>query len=132
LSNRPGNYDTLKKYIKIYQLDISHFYSDYLGGLRRHNLELKKPLNEILVEKSNFSRRILKKRILEEGLKQNICEECGQDEFWRGKKISMILDHINGINDDNRIENLRMLCPNCNATLETHCGRNIRKKKLIK
>jgi len=128
LSNRPGNYDTLKKYIKIYQLDISHFYSDYLGGLRRHNLELKKPLNEILVEKSNFSRRILKKRILEEGLKQNICEECGQDEFWRGKKISMILDHINGINDDNRIENLRMLCPNCNATLETHCGKNIRKK----
>jgi hypothetical protein len=38
--------------------------------------------------------------------------------------MSLVLDHVNGVRDDHRLENLRMLCPNCNATLDTHCGRN--------
>jgi hypothetical protein len=49
---------------------------------------------------------------------------CGQTEDWKGMKMSLILDHINGINNDNRIENLRIVCPNCNSTLETFSGRN--------
>jgi hypothetical protein len=48
-----------------------------------------------------------------------------------GKKMSLILDHINGVNNDNRIENIRIVCPNCNATLDTHCGK-IRVKKILK
>lgn len=40
--------------------------------------------------------------------------------------MSMILDHINGVRDDHRLENLRMVCPNCAATLDTHCGRRNR------
>jgi hypothetical protein len=40
--------------------------------------------------------------------------------------MSLILDHVNGVRDDHRIENLRIVCPNCNATLDTHCGRNAR------
>lgn len=128
LSNRPGNYGTLKKYIKLYGIDTSHFYISYMDGLRNYSIEYKKPLDEILIENSTFSRRSLKKRIFEAGLKQNICEECGQGEIWRDRKISLILDHVNGINDDNRIENLRILCPNCNATLDTHCSKNKKPK----
>jgi len=59
--------------------------------------------------------------LYQEKLKNKVCELCGQDENWNGKKMSLILDHINGINNDNRLENLRIVCPNCNATLDTHC-----------
>lgn len=52
---------------------------------------------------------------------------CGQGEEWNGKKMSLILDHINGVHNDNRLENLRIVCPNCNATLDTHCGKNNKK-----
>ncbi|MSO41100.1 MAG: hypothetical protein EXQ70_04275 [Solirubrobacterales bacterium] len=51
---------------------------------------------------------------------------CGQGEVWRGSRIGLILDHVNGVRDDNRLENLRIVCPNCAATLETHCGRRNR------
>ncbi len=51
---------------------------------------------------------------------------CGQGEIWFGKKISLILDHINGINNDNRLINLRIVCPNCAASLDTHCGKNVK------
>ena len=50
--------------------------------------------------------------------------------MWRGKPLGLILDHINGVRDDNRLENLRIVCPNCAATLETHCGRKNRLEPL--
>lgn len=60
------------------------------------------------------------------GLKQRRCELCGQDEIWQGRRIALILDHVNGVATDNRLENLRIVCPNCNASLDTHCGRQNR------
>ena len=53
-----------------------------------------------------------------------MCEICTQGENWFGKKLVMILDHENGDHFDNRLENLRILCPNCNSTLETNCSKN--------
>jgi hypothetical protein len=86
----------------------------------------RRPLEEILVENSSYSRNHLKERLYESGLKRPICELCGQGELWRGAVMGMILDHANGVADDNRLENLRVVCPNCAATLDTHCARKRR------
>lgn len=114
-----GNRDTIKKYISLYKLDINHFYIP-------HNYPKNKiELSDILVEYSNYIHTTsLKSRLYSEGLKERQCELCGQGEEWRGKKMSLILDHENGVHNDNRIENLRIVCPNCNATLDTHGGKN--------
>ena len=129
LRQSTANYGTLNKYIKLYNINISHFNMNNLYKIYDNK---KIPLSDILVEQSSYSRTKLKKRLYNEGLKEKKCELCGQDELWQGKKISLILDHINGIHNDNRIENLRIVCPNCNATLDTHCGKNKKNRKIRK
>ena len=124
-----GNWKTLKKYSALWDVDSSHFDPDAArnAALARGRFR-RQPLAEILVRDSSFSRTHLD-RLFEEGLKERRCEFCGQGEIWRGKRMSLILDHINGIPNDHRLENLRILCPNCAATLKTHCGRkNLRSR----
>lgn len=124
-----GNFKTLQKWIKYYDIDTKHFCRDYSHLKKFTKIEL----DEILIENSNYkSTSNLKERLYKEGLKERCCELCGQGEEWHGKKMSLILDHINGVHDDNRLENLRIVCPNCNATLDTHCGKNKAKKNLKK
>jgi len=116
-----GNHNTLKKYIKLYNIETTHFELPKTSNK-------KKDISEYLIENSNCSRTNLKKRLLDECILVNKCCLCGQTENWNGLKISLILDHINGINNDNRLENLRIVCPNCNAGLETFAGKNIKTK----
>ncbi len=119
-----GNHKTIVKYIKKYNIDISHFEQ------RSDRMRLINPaiaLEKVLVENCNYNRVHLKNRLYKEGLKERKCEECGQGEIWMNKKISLIIDHVNGINNDNRLENLRIVCPNCAATLPTHAGKNNKK-----
>jgi hypothetical protein len=118
-----GNYGVIKKYIELYNLDTSHFMNTYSISNMVENF-VKKSLDTYLVENSTAARGNIKRRLLEEGILERECSLCGQDENWNGMKISLILDHINGIYNDNRLENLRMVCPNCNAGLVTHCGKN--------
>jgi len=68
-------------------------------------------------------RSSIKRRLLKEGHLENRCGRCGIS-IWCGKPISIQIDHINGVNDDYRLENLRMLCPNCHSLTETHGARN--------
>lgn len=122
-----GNYKILKKYINLYGVSISHFESVEEVS-KRNLLRDKIPLDEILVENSTYSRKSLKIRLYDAKILERKCCLCGQDENWNGMKISLILDHINGIHNDNRIENLRIVCPNCNAGLDTFAGKNLQKK----
>jgi hypothetical protein len=119
-----GNHRTLKKYVERWDISTAHF--DPNWALRTRNRR-RKPLDEILVESSTYSRGHLKERLYDEGIKQRRCELCGQGEEWRGARMGLILDHINGVANDNRIENLRIACPNCAATFDTHCGRSNRR-----
>ena len=124
-----GNHATVKKYIKKYGIDTSHF---ALWDEERIQNMYKKdavPLEDVLVENSTYSRTHLKARLYKEGFKKRECELCGQGEEWHGRHMSLILDHKNGVNNDNRLENLRIVCPNCNATLDTHGGRNNKKEQ---
>jgi hypothetical protein len=81
------------------------------------------------VDGSDYRRDQLKRRLYSAGLKQPSCELCGQGELWYGKQMSLVLDHINGVGNDNRLENLQIVCPNCAATLDTHCGRNTPRRR---
>ena len=87
------------------------------------------PIARILAEAK--SRRNVKVRLLEAGLLQNSCSTCGISE-WCGRPLICHLDHINGVNNDNRLENLRMLCPNCHSQTETYGGLNKRAKALAR
>ena len=114
----------LKKYVEIWSIPTEHFdpHLASLAGLER-TWTRATPLEELLVEGRFTNRARLKDRLYEAELKQPRCELCGQGEEWHGRRMSLILDHVNGVSDDNRLENLRIVCPNCNATLDTHCGR---------
>ncbi|MGK2937695.1 MAG: HNH endonuclease signature motif containing protein [Solirubrobacteraceae bacterium] len=120
-----GNVAQLRRYIERYGISTSHFDPTKARVAKRAGRS-RVALEEILVEGSTYSRGHLKERLYAEGLKERRCEACGQGEEWRGARMSLILDHVNGVADDHRLENLRILCPNCNAVLETHCGRNAR------
>lgn len=114
----------LRKWVAAWGISTAHFdpARARLKGLRT----VARPLDEVLVEGSTYHRGHLKRRLFDEGLKQRACELCGQDEQWKGCRLTLILDHINGVSTDNRFENLRIVCPNCAATLDTHCGRSLR------
>lgn len=123
-----GNFKTLKKYLELYSIETEHFIKNYdkIVDINQNN---KIPTEDILVENSTYGRSHLKNRLYEEGLRERKCCLCGQGEEWNGMKIALILDHINGTHNDNRIENLRIVCPNCNAGLDTFAGKN---NKIIK
>lgn len=85
----------------------------------------KKDILSILTENSNYSRVHLKKRLISENILENKCSECSLSGIWNNKPITLQLDHINGIRNDNRIENIRLLCPNCHSQTHTFSGRNL-------
>lgn len=128
IEGKGGNYRTLKQRLDDDNIDYSHI---ALGmGHNKGKIIPKKvkPLNEVMTENSTYSRSSLKIRLLKEGVLKNECSICGLNGEWKNKKLTMILDHINGVSNDHRLANLRMVCPNCNSQLDTHCGKHKKRK----
>lgn len=121
-----GGYVTLKLAARELGLDDAHMTGQgwNVGWKSNPARERAIPLLDILVQNSTYTTIWrLKRRLLREGMLEYRCYLCGLTE-WNGKPITLQLDHINGARLDHRIQNLRLLCPNCHSQTETFAGRN--------
>lgn len=127
-----NNTTTIKKRLDELKIDYSHFSSQE---------SIKRTKENIFIENSTATQATLRRWYVKGQYTPYICSICGQEPFWQGKDLTLILDHINGNNRDDRVENLRWVCPNCNQQLDTtgfkgtkeknyciDCGREISKR----
>lgn len=120
-----GNYSQTKHRIIDLSLNTDHFTGrGWNTGSRYRKVLQPKPLREILVNGSRYQSYKLRNRLFREGLKKQSCEECGWAEKSVDGRIPVELDHINGDRYDNRLKNLRILCPNCHSLKPTHRAKN--------
>ena len=121
-----GNYKTLQNKIKLFNIDTSHFNGQgWNTGTRYRKVVSPIPIEKILIKGSNYGSSKLKKRLFDSKLKNKVCECCDLTE-WMGTPISLELHHMNGDSNDNRLENLQILCPNCHSMTDNYRGKNIK------
>lgn len=127
LAPKGGNYKTFKKLVETNQIDTSHFKGQghMKGKTHSHGL---KPLEDVLQDNVHYNSHKLKLRLIKAGLKQYQCEKC-LITTWMDQPAPLELDHKNGNHFDNRLENLRILCPNCHAQTENYRGKAKKKTK---
>lgn len=119
-SGRTG--DTVKKRLDSYGIDYSHF------NVKRPNQE-ERTFENSFCENSTASSTYIRRHYYSEHTKEYKCAICGLPPIWNGKDLVLTIDHINGKHNDNRLENLRWVCPNCDRQLDTFAGRNFKKKE---
>lgn len=120
-----GNFKTALLKIKKFKCDTTHF--EFNSKNLSKPSRAKSELDSLLVKDSlsGVSTSSLKKKLLKAGKIENKCFERNISE-WQGKPLSLHLDHVNGINNDNRLDNLRLLCPNCHSQTETFAGKKLK------
>lgn len=134
LEQAGGTQKNIKKHITRLKCDTSHFTGMLWnkGKTRLDDSRLGGSEN-IFIKDSKVSKSYVRKLILKKKIIPYICNECKNVGNWNNKKLTLQLDHINGDPRDQRIENLRFLCPNCHSQTETFCSSNkkfVSKKKV--
>lgn len=126
-----GCFYFVKKHIARLGIDTSHFKGQsWLRGIR--NDYSVKPLEHYLVTGKLVNASLVKRKLVESGIWENKCSECGQGSTWNGKQLVLQLDHKDGDRYNNKLENLRLLCPNCHTQTPTFTSRKMRKPKICK
>lgn len=120
-SHSGDNGARIRKRIDALNLSTDHF---QLGNKR----PMKRNPENVFIENSTADQKTLRKYYHKGNYTPYVCSVCGQEPFWQGKPLTLILDHKNGFNHDDRLENLRWVCPNCNQQLDTTGSRNIKRK----
>lgn len=119
-----GNYKRAHYWSEVHGIPLPVF--DYASQMRHYSKRKAMPDEHVFVANSSYtSRSHLKKRLIKRGWKY-LCAECGLSDSWNGRPIVLHLDHINGVHNDNRLDNLRFLCPNCHSQTETYSGKKTR------
>ena len=119
-----GAYVEMRRHIARLGLSTEHWLGQAWRRGATTSVRTPIPIDELLVAGRHVNSPRFKKRLISVGLLVARCDECGIAE-WRGQPAPLQLDHINGDRTDNRLENLRLLCPNCHAQTDTYCGKNI-------
>ena len=124
---RGGSYNSIKYHLKRLALNTDHFLS--IGELQKcaRSCIKVKSKEELFIENGSYNDyKKVKRIIIKENLIEYKCSICLIDN-WLLKNLTLQLDHINGIKTDNRLENLRLLCPNCHSQTDNFCGKNAAK-----
>lgn len=118
-----SNHKTLKKYLGLYNINFipsaNHNNNVKFYKAQRNSLE------SVLTKNSSYSRVSLKRRLIKEQIMDYMCARCGNPGEWLNQPIVLQLEHKNGVANDNRLENLEFLCPNCHSQTKTFAGKNI-------
>ena len=129
-----GTQATLRKKIKEFGIDISHFtgqrWQDSPNQIDNHENREKYSLEEVFIKNSPVTQKVLRGYVERHNLIPYKCQNCGCDGHWQNGIIALEIDHIDGDNTNNEMSNLRYLCPNCHALTDTYRGKNIKLKKL--
>lgn len=120
---RNGSIKSLYKRFKEESFDYSKFRKNNAERLKQSSLKKTINLEEAFKENSTISRSAVKRFILKNNLINYICENCRNSGSWKEKKLSLQLEHKNGVNDDHRLENLCFLCPNCHSQTDSYAGK---------